>query len=92
MRDTLSNLKRIQDEGKFFIAVDQGIRIAPDSNDPVSGFTFTILGVVTEFERELIRERIAEGLVACFKICVQDSKLSAAATKEVNSLFQVLIK
>jgi DNA invertase Pin-like site-specific DNA recombinase len=38
------------------------VRDAVDTSTPVGRFTFTIIGAVAEFERELIRERVRSGL------------------------------
>ena len=59
----LKNLiEKIRGEGKFFIAVDQGIKISPDKNDPMSGLLLNMLAAIAEFEREIIVERVNDGL------------------------------
>ena len=44
------------------------------------------------WKKKAQKTSLEAALVACFKTCVQDSKLLAATTNEMNSSFQALIK
>lgn len=55
-------LRLVKEQRKFFEATEQGIRIDGKKNDIMSDLLFRILSAVAEFERELIRERVLDGL------------------------------
>jgi DNA invertase Pin-like site-specific DNA recombinase len=59
--DLLSNIRTLQDAGVRFIVATQGIDMRP-GGDAVSSLLLTVLAGVSEFERELIRERTRLGL------------------------------
>jgi putative DNA-invertase from lambdoid prophage Rac len=59
--DLLRNLQAIGDAGARFVAVTQGLDIGT-GGDPASKLLFTMLGAVSEFERELTRERTVLGM------------------------------
>lgn len=61
LQNLLENLNVIRSQGKFFEAIDQGLRIS-DKKDPMSDFMLAILGAAAEFERELISERVKDGM------------------------------
>ena len=61
LRNLLDLLDRIRKKGKFFEAIDQGLRIS-EKKDPMSDFMLSILGAAAEFERELISERVRDGM------------------------------
>ena len=61
LQDLLVNLNIIRSKGKFFEAVDQGLRIS-EKKDPMNDFMLAILGAAAEFERELISERVKDGM------------------------------
>ena len=42
--------------------MDQGLKVS-EKKDPMNDFKLAILGAATEFERELISERVRDGLV-----------------------------
>lgn len=60
--DLTARLKDIHSRGKFFEALDQGLRISGDRKDAVSGLMFNMLAAVAEFERELISDRVRDGI------------------------------
>ena len=60
--DLTAKLKDVHDRGKFFEALDQGLRISGDRKDAVSGLMFNMLAAVAEFERELISDRVRDGI------------------------------
>ena len=53
LQNLLDNLNQIRSQGKFFEAIDQGLRIS-EKKDPMNDFMLAILGAAAEFERELI--------------------------------------
>ena len=57
----MENLNIIRSKGKFFEAIDQGLRIS-EKKDPMNDFMLAILGAAAEFERELISERVRDGM------------------------------
>lgn len=61
-QDLLGFLTLIKEKRKFFEATEQGLRIDGKKNDIMSDLLFRILSAVAEFERELIRERVLDGL------------------------------
>jgi DNA invertase Pin-like site-specific DNA recombinase len=61
LRNLLDLLDKIRKQGKFFEAIDQGLRLS-DKKDPMSDFMLSILGAAAEFERELISERVRDGM------------------------------
>ena len=61
LADCLHILDFLEKERIRFIALNQGIDT--DSSNPASRFLLHILGAASEFERELIRERSASGLI-----------------------------
>ena len=61
LENLLENLNVIRSRGKFFEAVDQGLKIS-EKKDPMNDFMLAILGAAAEFERELISERVRDGM------------------------------
>lgn len=61
LQNLLDYLKVIRSKGKFFEAIDQGLKIS-EKKDPMNDFMFAILGAAAEFERELISERVRDGI------------------------------
>ena len=61
LQNLLENLNVIRSKGKFFEAVDQGLKIS-GKKDPMNDFMLAILGAAAEFERELISERVRDGM------------------------------
>jgi DNA invertase Pin-like site-specific DNA recombinase len=45
----------------FFEAIDQGLKIL-EKKDPMNDFMLVILGAAAQFERELISERVRDGM------------------------------
>ena len=66
LQDLLVNLNIIRTKGKFFEAIDQGLRIS-EKKDPMNDFMLAILGAAAEFERELISERVKDGMARARK-------------------------
>ncbi len=66
LRDLLSLLDKIRSQGKFFEAIDQGLRIS-EKKDPMNDFMLSILGAAAQFERELISERVKDGMARARK-------------------------
>ena len=61
LQNLLDNLNQIRSQGKFFEAIDQGLKIS-EKKDPMNDFMLAILGAAAEFERELISERVKDGM------------------------------
>ena len=61
LQHLLENLNIIRSQGKFFEAIDQGLKIS-GKRDPMNDFMLAILGAAAEFERELISERVKDGM------------------------------
>ena len=61
LQNLLENLNVIRSKGKFFEAVDQSLKIS-EKKDPMNDFMLAILGAAAEFERELISERVRDGM------------------------------
>ena len=61
LQNLLESLNDIRTQGKFFEAIDQGLKIS-EKKDPMNDFMLAILGAAAEFERELISERVRDGL------------------------------
>ena len=61
LQNLLENLNIIRSNGKFFEAIDQSLKIS-EKKDPMSHFMLAILGAAAEFERELISERVRDGM------------------------------
>ncbi|MCL5990187.1 MAG: recombinase family protein [Candidatus Thermoplasmatota archaeon] len=55
------NLNQIRSQGKFFESIDQGFRIS-EKKDPMNEFMLAVLGSAVEFERDLISERVRDGM------------------------------
>ena len=60
LQNLLENLNVIRSMGKFFEAVDQGLKIS-EKKDPMNDFMLAILGASAEFEQEPISERESQG-------------------------------
>lgn len=61
LQNLLENLNQIRTQGKFFEAIDQGLNISEKKN-PMNDFMLVIIGAAAEFERELISERVRDGM------------------------------
>ncbi len=61
LQNLLEMLNAVRSKGKFFEAIDQGLKIS-EKKDPMSDFMLTILGAAAEFEWELISERVKDGM------------------------------
>jgi DNA invertase Pin-like site-specific DNA recombinase len=59
--DLLTNIRELDVAGVRFIAITQGIDIRP-GGDAMSRLLLTMLGAISEFERDLIVERTRLGL------------------------------
>ena len=66
LQNLLENLNTIRTKGKFFEAIDQGLKIS-EKKDPMNDFMLASLGAAAEFERELISERVRDGMARARK-------------------------
>ena len=81
LQNLLENLNIIRSNGKFFEAIDQGLKIS-EKKDPMNDFMLAILGAAAEFERELISERVKDGLARAKKNGVKLGKRLSVKTKD----------
>jgi DNA invertase Pin-like site-specific DNA recombinase len=80
LQNLLENLNIIRSKGKFFEAVDQGLKIS-EKKDPMNDFMLAILGAAAEFERELISERVRDGMARAKRDGVKLGKRQNEKTK-----------
>ena len=66
LQNLLECFNIIRSKGKFFEAIDQGLKIS-EKKDPMNDFMLAILGAAAEFERELISERVKDGMARAIK-------------------------
>ncbi len=83
LRGLLENLNTVHARGKFFEAIDQGLKIS-EKRDPMNDFMLAILGTATEFERELISERARDGLARAKK---EGTKLGKRTQKKTRDQY-----
>lgn len=60
-------ITEITDEGVTVVFHKEGLRFAPDTEDPTANLMLGVLGSFAEFERAIIRERQAEGIALAKK-------------------------
>ncbi len=65
LQNLLENFNIIRLNGKFFEAIDQGLKIP--EHKAMNNFMLAILGAAAEFERELISERVGDGMARARK-------------------------
>jgi DNA invertase Pin-like site-specific DNA recombinase len=63
--DCLNNIQALERAGVAFISVTQGLNTS--QSDPAGRFLLHVLGAAAEFERSLIKERVAAGLAQAKK-------------------------
>jgi DNA invertase Pin-like site-specific DNA recombinase len=63
--DCLNNIQALERAGVAFISVTQGLNTS--HSDPAGRFLLHVLGAAAEFERSLIKERVAAGLAQAKK-------------------------
>jgi len=80
----LENIKKIKDKGKFFIAIDQGISINYEGNQAMNDFLITILSAVAEFERNLISERVKDGIERAKRQGIKIGRKSVLEKKNIT--------
>jgi putative DNA-invertase from lambdoid prophage Rac len=59
--DLLANIRTLEEQGVRFIALSQGLDIKP-TGDAMSRLILTVLAAVSEFERDLIKDRTLLGI------------------------------
>ncbi len=80
LQELLESLNLIRSQGKFFEAIDQSLKIS-EKKDPMNDFMLAILGAAAEFERELISERVRNGLARAKRDGVKLGKRTSDKTK-----------
>ena len=88
LQNLLENLNNIRGKGKFFEAIDQGLKIA-EKKDPMNDFMLHILGAAAEFERELISERVKDGMARAKR---EGKIISRGKSKEVKNMEKRIIE
>lgn len=89
LRDLRSTIDELLAKGASVEFVKEGQTYAPGASNPVASLMLNMLGAFAEFERELIRERQAEGIRvarAAGKYSGRAPKLTAAQVDEVKQL------
>jgi len=59
-----------------------------DTTSPAGRLLFTMLGAIAEFERDLINERVKEGIESAKKKGVQFGRRAILSTKEKNVIYK----
>lgn len=62
LNDLLTTVNHFTEKGVTIRFIKENIEITPDNVSPISKLLLGIMGAVAEFERNLIRERQAEGI------------------------------
>jgi putative DNA-invertase from lambdoid prophage Rac len=86
--DLLANIQQLQNAGVRFIATTQGIDLKPEG-DAMSRLLLTMLAAVSEFEKDLIRERTRLGMAkakASGKRIGRPSTLSPGSAAKIKKL------
>ena len=86
--DLLSNIKALTDAGVRFVAVTQGLDVQP-RGDAMSQLILTVLAGVAEFERELIKERTAQGVAKARRKGVRLGRPRALTRDQVDRVRQL---
>ena len=84
VNNILENIKKIKEKNKIFIAIDQGISINYEGNQAMNDFLITILSAVAEFERNLISERVKDGLERARKQGIKIGRKSILEKKGIS--------
>lgn len=61
LSDILATADRLKRAGRHFVAFDNHLHLTPDGHDPMNRMFFQILAVFAEFEREIMKQRLAAG-------------------------------
>lgn len=64
IRDLDKTVNKLKDNGAALHIIDESLRITPDSDDPMENAMWQLLGVFAEFEAEMTKKRIKEGIAA----------------------------
>jgi len=64
IRDLDRTVERLREGGAELHIIDESLEIRPDDNDPMQDAIWQLLGVFAEFEAEMTRKRIKEGIAA----------------------------
>ncbi|QSZ43173.1 recombinase family protein (plasmid) [Sulfurimonas aquatica] len=76
--------KFLEDKNVDLKVIQQNI----DTTTPAGRLLFTMLGAITEFERDLINERVKEGIEAAKKKGVQFGRRAILNNKEKNVIYK----
>ena len=64
IRDLDRTVERLREGGASLHIIDESLQIRPDENDPMQDAIWQLLGVFAEFEAEMTKKRIKEGIAA----------------------------
>ena len=79
-----SNIFKLKESGKFFEAIDQGIKVIPGEKDPQTQFLLTILSAVAELEKDMISDRVLDGIARARKDGKRIGRVPVNETKGVK--------
>jgi putative DNA-invertase from lambdoid prophage Rac len=85
-RKCLNTLQELEHRGVAFSCLTQDI----ETRTPTGRLLLTVLAAVAEFERELIRERVKEGMVKARRNGVQVGRPTAANRRGFASRFEAV--
>lgn len=64
IRDLSKTVDKLHENGVSLHVIDESLQIEPGSDDPMQNAMWQLLGVFAEFEAEMTRKRIKEGIAA----------------------------
>ena len=79
-----SNILKLKESGKFFEAINQGIKVIPGEKDPQTQFLLTILSAVAELEKDMISDRVLDGIARARKDGKRIGRVPVNETKGVK--------
>ncbi len=94
-KDLLNIVEEITNKGAKIMFHKENLTFAPDKNDPYQELMMTMLAAVSTLERELINQRVREGVAiakAKGKFKGGKNKLSQEQVEELNALYTKGIK
>ncbi|MFI3242579.1 MAG: recombinase family protein [Alphaproteobacteria bacterium] len=94
-KDLLNIVEEITNKGAKIMFHKENLTFAPDKNDPYQELMMTMLAAVSTLERELINQRVREGVAiakAKGKFKGGKNKLSSEQVEELNALYTKGIK
>lgn len=84
LQDLLAIVTELTGKGVTVEFVHEGLTFAPGASDPYAAFQLQILGAVAELERNLIRQRQAEGISLAKARGVYKGRAKALTSEQVE--------